>query len=126
MELFVGGISHKTAPVELRERLAIPEKILSDSLRALKSTSPFAESVLLSTCNRTEIYGVADSDALGWCQTFLEERLKHEKLDQYLYVKKNEEAVRHLFSVSAGLDSLVVERPRYFQAFNQCPGGNPG
>jgi len=109
-ELLLCGLSHKTAPVEWRERLNVPEGLLPVFLSELLKGGAVAEAVALSTCNRMEIYAVADDGAPA--RDFLEGRV----VDLYgdasvrpaLYARRHEEALRHLFRVAAGLESLVV------------------
>ncbi len=113
MKIVVLGLNHKTAPVEIREKLAFDAAGTSEALSALKALFPKAEYVLLSTCNRVELYCAglhcrgANPDRLA---EFLSE-FHHVELDQFrpfLYVYENEDAVRHLLTVASSLDSLVV------------------
>lgn len=113
MKIAVLGLNHKTAPVEIREKLAFDTAGTSEALCALKKLYPQAEYVLLSTCNRVELYCAgkhcqgADPDKLA---EFLSE-FHHFELDRFcsfLYVYENEDAVRHLLTVASSLDSLVV------------------
>ena len=108
MKLFAAGISHKTAPVELREQLAVKQSAIVDLAFLLKSFGHLDEIVLLSTCNRVEIYGTtqdASSDIKSLLQLLCS---KPRELDAYIYVHQNIDAVRHLFRVAAGLDSMVL------------------
>lgn len=107
MPLIVVGISHKTAPVELREKLAFSSEGLEKVLEGFRDRSPLSEMTLLSTCNRTEIYGHSKQNARDWCVEFLHERFGRNDLGNFLYVKEERDMVNHLFKVSAGLDSLV-------------------
>ncbi len=108
MKLFVAGLSYKTAPVELREKLAVhPSRLRCYGCR-LKLTGGLSEVVLLSTCNRVEIYGVTP-----WPQGNVERLFRQlcaveVDFTPYLYVKEGAEAVQHLFSVVGGLDSMVI------------------
>ncbi len=108
MTLWVLGLNHQTAPVELRERAAFGGEALPRALDSLRQSPQLAEAVLLSTCNRTELYAVAeDSQALAhWLQ------LHAGSLDGYLYQHSDREAVRHLFRVATGLDSMVLGEPQ--------------
>lgn len=107
-ELFLVGISHKTAPVEWRERLALPPAALFDFHERLKQAGA-AETVLLSTCNRVELYAVAEGDAaLARLRASLLEARGDDGLKDCLYERRDAEVIRHLFRVAAGLDSLVV------------------
>ncbi|WP_442683558.1 glutamyl-tRNA reductase [Stenotrophomonas sp. JC08] len=108
MTLWVLGLNHQTAPVELRERAAFGGEALPRALDSLRQSPQLAEAVLLSTCNRTELYAVAeDSQALAhWLQSHAG------SLDGYLYQHSDSEAVRHLFRVATGLDSMVLGEPQ--------------
>jgi len=108
MSLFVAGLSYKTAPVELREKLAVHPALLRCHGCRLKLAGGLAEAVLLSTCNRVEVYGVAPKVNGNIPRLF--EQLATEPVDfgSHLYVKEGAEAVQHLFSVASGLDSMVI------------------
>ena len=108
MTLFVAGLSYKTAPVELREKLAVhPSRLRCCGCR-LKLSGSLDEVVLLSTCNRVEVYGVAPKVNGNVPRLF--EQLANREVDvaPHLYVKEGAEAVQHLFSVASGLDSMVI------------------
>ena len=111
-ELLALGISHKTAPVELRERVALPEGRAAGVLRELVSTDHVHEAVALSTCNRTELYLVvedgveAETLALGILAR--ESDIRPTELISHLYSLRDLEAARHLFRVTAGLDAMIV------------------
>jgi glutamyl-tRNA reductase len=108
MKLFVAGLSHKTAPVEVREKLAVlPAGLRCHGCR-LKLGGNLSEVVLLSTCNRVELYGVAPRVNGNVHRLF--DWLSSGEADfaPYLYVKEGEEAVRHLLAVASGLDSMVI------------------
>ena len=108
MKLFVAGLSYKTAPVELREQLAVSRPKLPCVGCRLKVGGALAETVVLSTCNRVEIYGVA-SKVNGNIAPLFKHLAAHElDVEPYLYVKEGDDAVRHLFSVASGLDSMVL------------------
>lgn len=112
MHIIVTGFNHKTAPVELRERMTFSADGIRPALHRLRNTKSILECVLLSTCNRTELYVVADQMHTGsyYSKVFLEGEfgVTKEEFEPHLYIKKNEEAVRHLFSVVCGLDSMVL------------------
>lgn len=111
-ELLALGISYKTAPVELRERVALPEGRAAGVLRELVSTAQVHEAVALSTCNRTELYLAVGDDveaetaALGILAR--ESDIRPTELVSHLYSLRNMDAARHLFRVTAGLDAMVV------------------
>jgi glutamyl-tRNA reductase len=108
MGLFAAGLSHKTAPVELREHLAVDQAELANRARTLKSRGELDEIVLLSTCNRVEIYGTtrcAESDIKSLFHLLCSEP---RELNNHVYIHKGVDAIRHLFCVAAGLDSMVL------------------
>ncbi|HOX55552.1 MAG TPA: glutamyl-tRNA reductase [Candidatus Paceibacterota bacterium] len=108
MKLFLAGLSYRTAPVELREKLAVHPSRLRCSGCRLKVGGNLDELVLLSTCNRVEIYGVAEK-VNGNIQRLFEQFSTGEAdLAAHLYVKEGAEAIEHLFSVASGLDSMVL------------------
>ena len=108
MSLFVAGLSYKTAPVELREQLAITPSQLGCHGCRLKTVGGLQEVVLLSTCNRVEIYGVAPS-VNGNIKSLFQLLAKFPcDVRDHLYVHSGAEALRHLFTVSSGLDSMVL------------------
>ncbi len=109
--IYLVGLSHKTAPVELRERLAFPEGRQAEVLKDLQGRTGIEEAVILSTCNRTEIYAVSDApDAPDRIAAFLSwaREISIEELGDKLYRHGEPESVLHLLRVAAGLDSLVV------------------
>jgi len=113
MKILLTGLNHKTAPVELRERLAIPPEGLAGETRALLSHPGILEGLILSTCNRVELLVCYDGrePELG---SYLNERfaIDTQSLQPHLYQHHEEEAVRHLFRVAASLDSMVVGEPQ--------------
>ena len=112
MEIMVLGLNHKTAPIELRERLSIPQSKAPDLLKALEERRIFEERLLLSTCNRTEIYGAGSNldHAVRMTKEFLSEysNLNLSEFEDKLYILKQPDSVEHLFSVASGLDSMVL------------------
>ena len=112
MHLVLVGLSHKTAPVAIREKLTFPADVQPHALSTLMSAPLISEAVILSTCNRTEVYAVAgDSDAgVDAVIEFLASYhgLDKHELTRYLYIVTAEAVVRHLFRVVASLDSMVV------------------
>jgi len=112
MNIAVVGLSHKTAPVEVREKLSIPTPQMDGAIADLCSYPHIEEAGILSTCNRLEIYVVAEETDQGIrevCQ-FLGEhsKLPHYALRQHLFVLLHQDAVMHLMRVASGLDSLVL------------------
>ena len=111
-ELFVVGISWRTAPVAVREKLAFRDEELTGTLQAMTSALPVAEALLVSTCNRVEVYGVGKpgADPTGPVRSFLATRrgLAAADVAGVLYDHRGSAAVRHVFSVASALDSLVL------------------
>ncbi len=112
MHIAVVGLSHHTAPVEIRERLSIAEQTMEDSLQRLRADEQVLEASILSTCNRLEIYTLLRHPEQGVTAvgTFLSEvsGLELGDLTPHLFTYHHEEAVAHLMRVAAGLDSLVL------------------
>ena len=108
MKIFVAGLSYKTTPVEVREKLAVQRSRLQCCGCRLKLRGGLDEVVLLSTCNRVEIYGVSPWIHGRVHQLFQELAGTDYDLTPHLYVKEGAEAARHLFAVASGLDSLVI------------------
>ena len=112
MNIAVVGLSHKTAPVEVREKLSIPEPQLENAIADLVSYPHIAEAAILSTCNRLEIYIVTPETEQGLREVtqFLSEHsnLPLHSLRQHLFMLLHSDAVMHLMRVAAGLDSLVL------------------
>src|SRR5256712_9672556 len=108
MKFFAAGLSHKTAPVELREQLGVKQSEIVDLAFALKSFGHLGEIVLLSTCNRVEIYGTT-RQAMGHIKALLQLLCAEPRdLDPHIYLYEGDAAVRHLLRVTAGLDSMVL------------------
>ena len=111
-ELLALGASHKTAPLALRERMALPEGRAASTLRELTSRESILEAVAISTCNRTELYLLAldpveaENEALSVLSRQAE--IRPTELAGSMYSLRGPDAVRHLFSVAAGLDSMIV------------------
>lgn len=112
MNIIVVGLSHKTAPVEIREKLSIPEPQTETAIAHLSSYPHIDEVAILSTCNRLEIYIVTSETERGIREVtqFLSEhsRLPIQSLRQHLFMLLHSDAVMHLMRVAAGLDSLVL------------------
>jgi glutamyl-tRNA reductase len=116
LHIFLLGVSHKTAPVELRERLDFASRDLGAAVEALAARPGASESVVLSTCNRSEVYVAADDveHARGELVSFLSDfhALPAQAFLPHLFAHEDAAAVRHLFRVASGLDSLVVGEPQ--------------
>lgn len=112
MHVIVVGFNYKTAPVQLRERFAFQDDELPQALTTLRQMKSILECMIISTCNRMEIYVVADQLHTGrhYTKTFLADwfGLPEEEFASYLTIRENEQAVKHLFRVTCGLDSMVL------------------
>jgi glutamyl-tRNA reductase len=118
MSIVLVGLNHKTAPVEVRERLAFSDEALAESLRALVDGEVVREGLIVSTCNRVEILAAAarpkGEDAVGRLSEFLSRArsVPVELFSGHLYTHADEAAVRHVFRVASSLDSMVVGEPQ--------------
>ena len=115
MRLFAVGLSHRTAPVELRETVDFSRHGLEHALADLSSRGTGREIVVLATCNRAEIYAVGETDETAdQIGRFFSDYhdIPHDRVREHLYVHRGADAARHLFRVAAGLDSLVVGEPQ--------------
>src|SRR3954470_20522065 len=111
MRLFAVGLSHRTAPVELRESVDFSRKGLEHALAGLASRGAGRELVVLSTCNRAEIYAVGDTDETAdQVGRFFSEyhEMPHERVREHLYVHRGPDAARHLVRAAAGFDAQAV------------------
>jgi glutamyl-tRNA reductase len=111
MQLALIGVSHKTAPVEIRERLAFPSAEIHSALARLREHAQAAEAMILSTCNRVEIVAESPSQQL---RDFICEyhRIPAETISNHLYSFSDTDAIRHIFRVTASLDSMLVGEPQ--------------
>jgi glutamyl-tRNA reductase len=111
MHIFVIGLDHHTSPVEMRERLAFRPSQLGPAFRGLRDDVGLREAAILSTCNRVEVYGVADDPQIAdFVASFLHSfhnQTPH-ALDSALYIYTDEAAIQHLFATVSGVNSLVV------------------
>ncbi len=114
MTLLALGINYTTAPVAIRERLAFPAEILSDAVQDLWQQQQISEAVILSTCNRTEIYCTthnSDIDPIiNWISR--NRQLSHSEFQPYLYAHTDNAFIRHIFRVASGLESMVLGEPQ--------------
>lgn len=112
MQILTIGLNHKTAPVEVRERLAFMPHSLPAALKSLRQTKSILECAILSTCNRMELVVVCDQlhTARYYTKTFLEQwfRIEKSQFVDHLYFFEDKDAVQHLFEVTCGLDSMVL------------------
>jgi glutamyl-tRNA reductase len=116
MNIIVVGLSHHTAPLEIREKLAFESNGIESPLRELTSLPDITEGIIVSTCNRVEVYAVTHDIAGGIARIkrFLADfhSISFSDLEAHLYGYHGEKAVRHVFRVAASLDSLVVGEPQ--------------
>ncbi|MFH0926353.1 MAG: glutamyl-tRNA reductase [bacterium] len=117
MKIIIVGLSHKTAPIEARERLSFPETKIKDCLITLQGKEHVKECVIISTCNRVEILAVVDdniSNGIQTIQKFLMEysNLELKEIEKYLYKYLDNEAILHILRVACSLDSMVVGEPQ--------------
>lgn len=115
MPLLCLGLSHSHTPVEVRERVAVAGKDLPEAVRSLTALEGVDEAVIVSTCNRMEIYTTGGSPGAAAAQvdTWLRQRFALES-DIQFFQHRREDAVRHLFSVASGLDSMVLGETEIF------------
>ena len=111
-DLLALGISHKTAPLELRERLALTEGRAASALRDLLAVEGVSEAAAISTCNRTELYMVVgdpvDAESSALSALSRQAGIRPTELIESLYSFRGTDAARHLFRVAAGLDSMIL------------------
>lgn len=112
MHIIVVGLNYKTAPVEIRERLSFQEAEIGPAMEVLKTKKSILENIIVSTCNRTEIYAVVDQLHTGryYIKEFLAQwfSIGREEFENHLFIYENHLAVKHLFHVICGLDSMVI------------------
>lgn len=112
MHTLVVGLNYKTAPVEIREKLSFIESELPNAMAALKEEKSILEDVIVSTCNRTEIYAVVDQLHTGryYIKQFLAKwfDIPVEQFDTHLYIREDDDSLHHLFRVTSGIDSMVL------------------
>ncbi|MEI6860149.1 MAG: glutamyl-tRNA reductase [Shewanella sp.] len=112
MSLVVIGINHKTATVDLREKVAFSPDKIHEAMKSLANQTKTGEAVIISTCNRTELYtNTADeTDVIRWLEEY--HQLSHEDVESCLYKYHGQAVVQHLMRVSSGLDSLILGEPQ--------------
>ena len=129
MPIVAFGINHKTAPVDIREKVAFSQERMDEALKDLVACPAVNEAAILSTCNRTEIYcGLEqfnDEQLISWLANF--HSLEADQIRGYTYMHRDDTAVQHLFRVASGLDSLVLGEPQIlgqikdtFAKANEC------
>jgi glutamyl-tRNA reductase len=128
VSLFAVGLNHTTAPVDLREQLAVPREQIGESLAGLVRRASLTEVVLLSTCNRVEVYAVSPDHSVlgagagsvleGWGPNLIVDALaelrgvRSEVVRQHCFMREHDGAARHIFRVAASLESMVVGEPQ--------------
>ena len=113
MKIIVLGLNHKTAPLSIREKLAFDAEQVSEALKRLKSRFEESEFVLLSTCNRVELYcasskknPISEDELIKFLSEF--HNIPRNEFQDFLYIHTEENVVRHLLKVASSLDSLIV------------------
>ncbi|HED33675.1 MAG TPA: glutamyl-tRNA reductase [Gammaproteobacteria bacterium] len=130
MSIITLGLNHKTAPVDIRERLAFSPDHLANAVKSLSSLKSIKEAAILSTCNRTELYCTTESEIEGeltqqaidqvveWLSQF--HGLKSSDINSHLYSHKHIDSIRHALQVACGLDSLVLGEPQILGQMKQA------
>ncbi len=122
MSLLAIGLNHKNAPVSIRERVTFGPDIIVGALRSLTQRPGIEEAIILSTCNRTEVYcaltDAAPEDISHWLSEF--HGLELETISPYLYGHENRKGVQHLLNVACGLDSMVLGEPQILGQVKQA------
>jgi glutamyl-tRNA reductase len=123
MTLLILGLNHKTAPVDIRERLTFGPDVIVGALRTILDQTPADEAAIVSTCNRTEVYCThevhdATGDVREWLGRF--HGLEPQLFASHLYVHHDRDAVRHLLKVASGLDSMVLGEPQILGQVKQA------
>lgn len=112
MHTLVVGLNYKTAPVEIREKLSFIETDIANAMEALQNQKSILENVIISTCNRTEIYAVVDQLHTGryYIKQFLANwfNIPMEQFEDHLFIREEDASLDHLFRVTAGIDSMVL------------------
>lgn len=118
MQLYVIGVNHTTAPIQIREHVAFNSEHLGNALRELTSHDA-SEAAILSTCNRTELYCSTDNPLkpLAWLSQY--HKLEKDAIAPYIYTLPDDEPVKHAFRVASGLDSMVLGEPQILGQFKQ-------
>src|SRR5688500_17186098 len=123
MPLILVGLNHRTAPVDVRERLNVPEPKLPDTTQALHGIEGIDGVALLSTCNRVEVVvSTRDEDVIEQLVDWLSTRASttRTELEKHLYILRHGDVVKHLFRVAAGLDSMILGEPQIGGQFKKA------
>lgn len=131
MTILTYGINHKTAPISIREKWSFDDTQAFNALQDIRQKSAMNEAVILSTCNRTEIYTLEENRSA--LESWLKQRepFRHAELQQYSYAYQGLDAVQHVMRVASGLDSMVLGEPQIFGQMKQayqlaCEAGTVG
>jgi glutamyl-tRNA reductase len=126
MDFVVLGLNHRTAPIEIRECLAFPKERMEEALTRVKDLPSMREGMIVSTCNRVEVYGAARETerAISELSAFLGQfhRLADGSYEKSLYAHAGEDAVRHVFRVASSLDSMVKGEPQILGQIKEAYG----
>ena len=122
MTLVALGINHKTAPIDVREKIAFSPTEIPESLQDILSLPYSSEVALLSTCNRTELYLNLENEDLSHVFNWLEKykSLSRIELDSHHYLYQGEQAIAHMMKVACGLDSMVLGEPQILGQMKQA------
>src|SRR5215470_7749706 len=116
MALFIAGMNHRTAPVGVREQLAVEEDKLREILGEIMAGGAVDEAVIISTCNRVELYGVAavpgEARATAFRHLCRHRGVDPASIESFLYMHLDRDAVGHAFRVAASLDSMMIGEPQ--------------
>src|SRR4030067_2733453 len=116
MRVILVGLNYKTAPVEVRERFSFSQSLLEAGLSKLSQQKNVEECLILSTCNRVEVYSVSENveECVEEIKKFLSEfhKVPLDFFSSYLYLMLDQTALRHLFRVASSLDSMVIGEPQ--------------
>jgi glutamyl-tRNA reductase len=116
MNILVIGLNHKTAPIEVREKVAFDGPKLDEALNILKNSNVIKENIILSTCNRVEIYAAVNDldEGMASIKSFLANfhRVSRDLMDKSLYIHREYDAIRHIYRVGSSLDSMIVGEPQ--------------
>lgn len=120
MQLFALGLNHRTAPLAVREQLAFDPARLIQALQDLVTANTVREAAILSTCNRTEVYCSAENphEAIDWMASY--HQIPPHQLRPYFYEHPQRDAIRHMFRVASGLDSMVLGEPQILGQMKQA------
>ena len=120
MQLFTFGLNHRTAPLDVRERVVFHAESMVQALHDLVGGRCAKEAAIISTCNRTEVYCSTDEPAaaVSWLASY--HRMKPQQLEPFLYRHPQDQAVKHAFRVASGLDSMVLGEPQILGQFKQA------